>query len=138
MALPKVREARLYYRAAKQRWQDADILLQAGRRTGAVYLAGYAVECYLKALLLTVTAAGERRQTLESFRGQRGHNLAWLRDSYVALTGTSLPPAVRQHLALLSAWSTDLRYETGTLQAVETREFFEAVRATSAWADGRM
>ncbi len=52
MALPRAAEARRYYRAAKQRYEDAQMLLEAGRTTGAVYLAGYAVECILKALLL--------------------------------------------------------------------------------------
>lgn len=35
MGLPKVPEARLYYRAAKQRFDDAQLLLEAGRTTGA-------------------------------------------------------------------------------------------------------
>ena len=50
MGLPKPIEARLYYRAAKQRFDDAQLLLGAGRTTAAIYLAGYTVECFLKAL----------------------------------------------------------------------------------------
>lgn len=45
MGLPQTTEARLYYRAAKQRFADAQLLLAAGRTTGAIYLAGYTVEC---------------------------------------------------------------------------------------------
>jgi len=52
MALPRSPEARLFYQAAKQRFEDALFLL-AGRRTAAVYLAGYAVECMLKTLILS-------------------------------------------------------------------------------------
>ena len=52
MAIPASIEARLYYRCAFQRHEDAQILLRADHTTGAVYLAGYGVECILKALVL--------------------------------------------------------------------------------------
>ena len=48
MALPSASEARPYYRAAKQRFEDARFLLEADRTTGAIYLAGYCVECMLR------------------------------------------------------------------------------------------
>jgi len=38
---------------AKQRFDDALLLLEMGRTTAAVYLAGYSVECMLKALILS-------------------------------------------------------------------------------------
>ena len=53
MAVPASSEARLYYRCAFQRQEDAQILLRADRTTGAVYLAGYGRECILKALVLS-------------------------------------------------------------------------------------
>jgi hypothetical protein len=52
------REQHLYFgvteqsKAAKHRWDDAQALLAAGRWRGAMYLAGYAVECLLKATLM--------------------------------------------------------------------------------------
>jgi len=39
MGLPKSAEAKRFYRAAKQRFQEAEVLLKAGMNTGAVYLA---------------------------------------------------------------------------------------------------
>ena len=45
MALPKTIEARLFYQAAIQRFDDAQFLLdKGGRTTAAVYLAGYSEE----------------------------------------------------------------------------------------------
>jgi hypothetical protein len=44
MALPNVAMARRFYRAAKQRYDDAEFLLAGNRTTAAVYLAGYRVE----------------------------------------------------------------------------------------------
>src|SRR5439155_8365250 len=78
MALPRPTEARLYYRAAKQRYDDAELLLEAGRTTGAVYLAGYTVECFLKALVLAGVAPGLRKRLLREFRGSRAHEIEWL------------------------------------------------------------
>ena len=44
MGLPAVQEARPFYRAGKQRFEDARLLLEkAERTTGAIYLAGYGV-----------------------------------------------------------------------------------------------
>ena len=44
MAIPGYPEARLFYRCAFQRFDDAQVLLRADHTTGAVYLAGYAVD----------------------------------------------------------------------------------------------
>jgi hypothetical protein len=44
MGLPRPPEARIYYRAGKKRFDDAQLLLREERTTGAVYLAGYTVE----------------------------------------------------------------------------------------------
>ncbi len=82
MALPSSIDARLFYRSAFQRYEDAQILFREGRTTGAVYLAGYGVECILKALILSVTAPGNRAAVLADFRGNQGHNYEWLRYQY--------------------------------------------------------
>ena len=54
MAVPRGKEARLFYRCAKQRSGEARVLQAAFMPTGAVYLAGYSVECILKALIFSV------------------------------------------------------------------------------------
>src|SRR5436309_2919768 len=138
MALPRPPEARLYYRAARQRFEDAQLLLGAGRTTGAVYMAGYTVECVMKALVLAGVAVSLRRQIHGEFRGNRGHSIAWLGDLFRRHTGGSIPRDVTRHLARVDAWTTDLRYETGVLGRREANEFMRAVTAISAWADGRM
>ena len=78
MALPQPPEARRFFRAAKQRFDDAQWLLEAERMTGAVYLAGYTVECFLKALVLAGVAPAVRGHILSEFRGSRAHNIEWL------------------------------------------------------------
>ena len=138
MGLPHAAEARVYYRAAKQRYEDAQLLLAGERRTGAVYLAGYTVECFMKAILLASVAAGLRKLLLSEFRGNRAHNIEWLGDLYRRHVGIIIPRGIAQHLSRVASWSTDLRYATGTMSQREADEFFESVDTISAWVDGRM
>ena len=42
--------------------------------TGAVYLAGYSVECILKALIFSVVPLVQIEAVLGSFRGVRAHD----------------------------------------------------------------
>jgi HEPN domain-containing protein len=138
MGLPQAREARLYYRAGKQRYDDAQLLLEAGRTTGAVYMAGYTVECFLKALVLASVPAGQRSGLLREFRGSRAHNVEWLGALYRQRVGTVIPRSVTRHLSRLASWSTDLRYVTGVLKRRDADEFMQSVLAVATWADGRM
>ncbi len=66
-------------RVAYQRLDDGNALLGIDRPRAAVYLAGYAVECILKALLLTKTPASKRAEVLATFRGSVAHSIDWLR-----------------------------------------------------------
>jgi hypothetical protein len=103
MALPGSREARSFYRVAQQRLEDAQVLLGGERTTGAVYLAGYAVECALKALLLSSLAPGARQTMVASFRGAKAHDFEWLSGEYRKSGGSHFPGEIarllnRQHL----------------------------------------
>jgi hypothetical protein len=138
MGLPHLPEARLYYRAGKQRFDDAQLLLREGRTTGGVYLAGYTVECLLKALVLASVAAGLRQQLFREFRGSRAHDIEWLGALYRRHVGAAVPRDITRHLSRVASWSTDLRYATGLVKRREADEFLDAVIAVAAWADGRM
>lgn len=67
MAVPRSKEARRFYRCAKQRLVEAQVLQNASMPTGAVYLAGYSVECILKALLFSVVPAAQTEAVPGSF-----------------------------------------------------------------------
>lgn len=138
MGLPRVKEARDYYRAAMHRAGDAALLREFGRTTGAVYLAGYAVECMLKALLLDGVGRALRKVLLADFHGTRAHNIEWLGALYRQHVGLTVPLDVARHLARVASWSTDLRYGTGTLKRRDADEFMESVQAITGWADRRM
>src|SRR3954454_11974277 len=106
MATPSSLHARLFYRCAFQRIDEAEILRQANVVTaGPVYLAGYAVECILKALLLSSIPNALQVEMLRSFRGQRAHDYEWLRQKYVEHGGSHFPPGINRSFALLNDWS---------------------------------
>jgi HEPN domain-containing protein len=94
MSLPHAAEARLFHQAAKQRLEDARFLLNVERTTGAVYLAGYAVECMLKALVLNQCPPARRKQLNQSFRGSKAHDFNWLKRRYFESGGPIFPNAV--------------------------------------------
>ncbi len=90
MAVPRAKEARLFYRCAKQRLVEARVLQKAFMPTGAVYLAGYSIECILKTLIFSVVPAAQIEAVLGSFRGVRAHDYNWLRDQYRLSSGFAL------------------------------------------------
>jgi hypothetical protein len=138
MGLPQPIEARIYYRAGKQRFDDAQLLLREERTTGAVYLAGYTVECLLKALVLASVSPRLRRMLLGEFRGSRAHNIEWLGALYRQHVGVVIPREITRHLSRVATWSTDLRYTAGLVKNQEANEFMVSVTTVSTWADGRM
>ena len=138
MAVPGSIEARLYYRCAFQRYEDAQILfVRGGRTTGAVYLAGYAIECILKALALSALTPAKRAELLQSFRGAKAHDYEWLRTQYLQNGGARFPRDVNAAFTLANDWSTDLRYLPQTMRPDEADGFLTAAKTIMRWADGR-
>jgi hypothetical protein len=135
---PKTKNARLFYRVAQQRFVDAQILQRAGRTTGAIYLAGYGVECILKALVLNSTPETKQLEMISSFRGRTGHDFGWLRNEYVNRTGLSIPGSISRLLMRVNSWAVDLRYQPGNLKNAEVDLFVNAANEVIRWADGRL
>ena len=107
-----------YASAAMRHYSDANFLREGGRLDNSAYLAGYVVECSLKALV----ACGEGPSSLVL-----GHDLPNLAGSALTLATLLAPglsrydvtddPDVRQ---VLGVWKPDCRYEaTGETRAEE-------------------
>ncbi len=149
-------EVRRFDRVATQRLEDARFLL-GHRNTAAIYLAGYAVECTLKALWLSRIAGaksarakrgprGSSRATkgkaklvevMEMFRGKKGHSLEWLKKRYLDEGGDPFPASISQAFSRVNSWDTDLRYNPGTSTMKEASRFLLAVENFMDWARGR-
>ena len=93
---------------AELRIRDAKALLDARRLNGAIYLAGYSIECYLK------YAYCERSRTIHLPADLETHRWDTLVES-AGLVGDlkSAPKIFGLYSALADAWGPSLRYETG-------------------------
>lgn len=138
MGLPAPRDARRFYRVAKQRLDDALFLLDGKRTNAAIYLGGYAVECILKALIVVTTPTDRRTEIVESFRGARAHSLDWLRDEYRQRGGPGFPPTIAQAFQRVRTWGTHWRYEPGGIPLRDAQAFLKATDELLQWADGRL
>lgn len=101
-------------RASEELLESSEVLLERHGRI-AIYLAGLAVECALKALVLSEVAAGRRKQLDEGeeFRGRQGHSYDDLRRiPRRESRGRDIPPEWARDLRLIDAvWEVDMRYE---------------------------
>lgn len=112
---------------ANERIKDAEALLGLGRWSGAYYLAGYAVECALKACVARLTREFD-------FPASR-NNEAFTHDFQVLLKCANLTyfkeQSCRQNSKLelywrrVGDWREDARYNIKTES--EARELYEAV-----------
>jgi len=134
--MPRSRDARRFYRAAKQRFEDAEFLLRGGRATGAVYLAGYSVECMLKALILDSVPEALHEEVQTSFRGARAHDYESMKAQFKERTGRSIPADLGKSLARVNSWAPGLRYEPGATKHKEAQAFLDASEDIIQWAEG--
>lgn len=138
MGVPTCQEARLYYRAGRHRFDDAEFLLEQQRTTGAVYLAGYGIECDFKALILSAVPRTKRREVMDGFRGAKAHDFEWLRVQYAKYWKGGIPAEIVRPLVRVNSWSTDLRYQSATIKYKEAEDFVNAARDVMAWIEGRL
>jgi hypothetical protein len=129
---------RLFYRVAWQRLEEAEVLLNLEYYTGAVYLAGYSVECILKTLILDAIPKNQHESVASKFRGQDAHNYDSLRHRYSQTNSPPLPRAIQNSLLFVSTWNTSLRYQPGRGNSGDADRFLREVKAIMDWADNRI
>jgi HEPN domain len=137
MAIPRSKDTRLYYRCADRRRTEASILIKAAQPTGAVYLAGYVVECMLKALNIEIQPDKLQDACMEE--GKRiGHNLEGLLELYRRKSGHKPPTNIARAFTLVRDWSVEIRYDPKELKPSEASRFLKAVDDVYQWVDGRL
>jgi hypothetical protein len=107
---------KLFHRAAAAHLDAAESLIDAcsersvsTRAQDAVYLAGYVVECGIKALLLSVTRRKDRKSMLEWFRAEAKHKLDVLR-SELGRKGVEIPrKTINDFTRVRGVWSSEMR-----------------------------
>lgn len=131
-------QIRKLLKAGKQRFLSAEILFRNDRFLDAMYLAGYAPECALKALLLTNVPVGQRKSFVaDRFRSAKAHDFEYLK-ALLKDRGINIPVPVAEELVQIGTWSTDLRYETGLGSIREAESFLRAAKTVVEWAEGRL
>lgn len=113
---------------SRLRKREAATLLRARHYAGAYYLAGYAVECALKACLAKQTKKHD-------FPNKKLGTEAWTHDlqRLVQLAGLSaaldqgmkVNPALELNWSIVKDWSEAVRYELGITSA-EARDLYSA------------
>lgn len=115
---------------ANERGADAEALMSTrSLSVGCVYMAGYAVECSLKAYL-------QSRGTPLPSRGPGGHNLRalWLQSGFQL---ADLRDTNGTKTFFVDTWSTDLRYETRLDVRMNLTDLMQGAKALSGWIQTR-
>lgn len=136
MTLDANPDARSYLLPARQRLDDARALLDAGRTNGCIFLAGFAVECLLKAVILTNSTPRERPELLVRLKEDFGHNVVRLRQE-AARRGVHPGEAERSAFRTLTGRENDIRYDARVQSLQIARRVFEAATTLSRWAEGK-
>jgi HEPN domain-containing protein len=105
-----------FQKLASIRLEEAQILLETNHYAGAYYLAGYVIECALKAIIASKTRAGEFPPKPEIVRDFYTHDLKGL----IKLAGLSdkfqeqcaLAIEFDENWETVKAWTEHSRYET--------------------------
>jgi len=138
MSTPARPIPRKFYRVAYQRFEEAEVLFEAGYYIGAVYLPGYAIECILKTLILEATPEKDHAVVEAEFRGERAHDYEWLRHRYRQTHAPAWPTDISQALTFVGTWETALRYTPGVGDRQDAARFLAEARKIIAWADSRL
>lgn len=130
-------DRRIQLGASRHRRKDAEFLQQSARWNGAIYMAGYAIECSLKALICDAEHKNNLQDTKLFKQGVQGaalHNLWFLYDE----TPLSFRKTIELDCTntLKNAWKTvtelwqkdELRYGDKQGDKIECERFLEAVR----------
>lgn len=135
MASPS--SSRDFQRAARQRLTTAEFLLENRYNLDAMYLAGYAIECALKALVVELTPASDRGETLKKIGSGKQMHEPEVLGGILKDLGKPIPLELVKRFRR-SGWSTALRYESGRTDTGETRGFLRTAKATQDWVEGEL
>jgi len=118
---------------AKERAADADEVCKfRPTSVGSVYLAGYAIECSLKALL-------QKKGIPFPSSGTQGHNLQALWKA-LGFQFSDIKDKEGTQTFFLTDWSTDLRYETSltTNRGFQVKQLVNGARILNSWIEDKI
>jgi HEPN domain-containing protein len=132
------KDIRLFQRAAAQRLTASRLLLEHGFYLESIYIAGYAVECALKGLILLRTPKNQKAGMVKKITkvGSKGHDFEYLKNLLrQSPSNLTFPSDVHGLLRKVATWSTSMRYEVGRGDHDDAKEFIAAVQKIRDWAE---
>ena len=115
---------------AQARLKDSEVLYNAQRYDGAVYLCGYSIELALKARIcrtLKWPAFPSTRAEFSSYQSFRTHDL----DILLSLSGveTKIKTQFLAEWSTIATWDTEVRYESiGTARKSDAFNMIESAK----------
>jgi HEPN domain-containing protein len=126
------RNSRDFIRIAEQRYNAAEALFRADFTLDAQYVAGYVVECSLKALILETTPESDRNEKLRRITSGATMHLPETLLQELRIVGVRLTQELAKRMRRFD-WTVDLRYETGRRSRGETQGLLKTSIAVRDW-----
>jgi hypothetical protein len=129
-------------KVSHHRQRDAEVLLGAQRWLGAMYLAGYAVECLLKSKLMKRFQCHDLEELEKHLREKRlmrdretvfSHQLYLLMQLTGALDRLRMNREAWLAFATVNAWVPAWRYSPMSRSKQEASTFVDAVKLVTHW-----
>jgi len=129
-------DRRIQLGASHRRYEDALVLYKARRWNGAIYLAGYAIECSLKSLICYTEGTSNFKETKMFQDGAKGATLHNIRSllkhaGFSASVMAALDPKRTLNEAcktVIELWEKDeLRYGNKVGNENDSKRFMDAV-----------
>jgi HEPN domain-containing protein len=129
-------------KASLHRLEDAEALFAAERWRGAMYVAGYALECVLKAKLMqrfqcrTLERLEERlhqRRLIRKSRSVFTHEIELLFQLSGVVDRLKDNTAMYAHLKFVNRWTPAWRYSVEPTRRDDAEDFLTAVRELRSW-----
>ncbi len=132
----RTKDIRLFERIASQRLTAAGLLLHHDFFLESVYLAGYSVECAMKALILRRTPGSKHDDMMDRLTkvGAKGHDFEYLK-KVLKDRHCAFPSEIAEHLQVVTWWSTDLRYQVGTVAPSDAEAFMDSAKKIWNWSE---
>lgn len=133
--------------ASRQRLADAKVLLNASRWRGAMYMAGYAVECLLKTRLMHIYDCKNLRELEDLLRersilpGNRTVFTHQLEDLLRLTPGYNRLMRNHEMLPLfnkVNQWTPNWRYTSKSTNRREATEFMTSIESFMQWIDNNL
>jgi hypothetical protein len=136
---------------AERRFGDAKCLVDSGnseRANGAIYMAGFVIECLLKALLLerrpnlqrrvdpARLSAGDEKVLNLLYRHDLDEMLVYLPEVERKLEGVrtkSRQPAWREFNSICAQWTIYARYSSRSAKIADARNYLETIGEAKKW-----